>query len=80
MLFDHTENGKYGTEDMQLREETKRVATTNIDPERDFGMLDRLMKLKPKALDLAYKGNIMYVRNKTSEWREIIKGKIGQSP
>ena len=70
MLFDHTENGKYGTEDMQLREETKSVATTNIDPERDFGMLDRLMKLKPKALDLAYEGNIMYVRNKTSEWRD----------
>ena len=70
MLFDHTENGKYGTENMQLREETKIVATTNIDPEKDFGILDRLMKLKPKALDLAYEGNIMYVRNKTSEWRD----------
>ena len=70
MLLEHTENGKYGTEDMQLREETKSVATTNIDPERDFGMLDRLMKLKPKALDLGYEGNIMYVRNKTSEWRD----------
>ena len=54
MLFDQTENGKYGTENMQLREETKSVATTNIDPEKDFEMLDRLMKLKRKALDLAY--------------------------
>ena len=70
MLFDHTEKGKYGKENLQLREETQSVATTNVDPERDFGMLDRLMKLKPKALDLAYEGNIMYVRNKTSEWRD----------
>ena len=46
------------------------VATTNIDPERDFGMLDHLIKLKPKALDLAYEGNIMYARNKTSGWRD----------
>ena len=70
MLFDHTEKGKYGTENLQLIEETQSVATTNVDPERDFGMLDRLMKLKPKALDLVYEGNIMYVRNKTSEWRD----------
>ena len=27
------------------------------------------MKLKPKALDLAYESNILYVRNKTNEWR-----------
>ena len=46
------------------------VATTNIGPERDFEMLDCLMKLKTKALDLAYKGNIMYFRNKISEWRD----------
>ena len=70
MLFDHTAKGKYGTENLQLREETKSVTTANIDPEGDFGMLDRFMKLKPKALDLAYEGNIMYVTNKTSEWRD----------
>ena len=27
------------------------------------------MKLKPKALDLAYEGNILYIRNKTNQWR-----------
>ena len=58
MLFDHTEIGKYGTENLQVREEIQSVATTNIDPERDFRMLDRFMKLKPKALDLAFEGNI----------------------
>ena len=70
MLSDHTENGKYGSENLQLREETKSIATTNNDPEKDFGMLDHLMKLKTKALDLAYEGNIMYFRNKISEWRD----------
>ena len=64
MLSDHTENGKYGSENLQLREETKSIATTNNDPEKNFGMLDHLMKLKTKALDLAYEGNIMYVKIK----------------
>ena len=45
------------------------MATTNVESERHLGMLDRLMKLKPKALDLAYEGNILYIRNKTNEWR-----------
>ena len=45
------------------------MATTNVESERHFGMLDRLMKLKPKALDLAYEGNILYIRNKKNEWR-----------
>ena len=50
--------------------QTKSVATTNVESERDFGMLDQLTKLKPKALDLAYEGNILYIRNKTNEWRK----------
>ena len=48
--FDHIEKGKYGTENLQLRDETQSIATTNIDLERDFGMFDCLMKLKPKSL------------------------------
>ena len=27
------------------------------------------MKLKPKALDLANEGNILYISNKTNQWR-----------
>ena len=45
MLFDLTENRKYDTENQQLREETNSVGTTNIDPERDFGMLDCIMNI-----------------------------------
>ena len=69
MLFDHLDDGKYGQANnfyCDIWSQTKSVATTNVESERDFGMLDRLMKLKPKALDLAYEGNILYIRNKTN--------------
>ena len=48
------------------------VSTTNADPERDFGMLDRLMRIKPKALDLVYEGVIMFRKNKTAKWRDLL--------
>ena len=46
------------------------VSTTNADPEQDFEMLDRLMRVKPKALDLVYEGVIMFHKNKTAKWRD----------
>ena len=70
MLNDHLDDGKYGQAnnlDCDIWSQTKSVATTNVQSERNFGMLDRLMKLKPKALALAYEGNILYIRNKTNE-------------
>ena len=73
MLHDHLDDGKYeqaNNLDSDIWSQTESVATTNVESERDFGMLDRLMKLKPKALDLAYEGNILYIRNKTNEWRK----------
>lgn len=33
------------------------------------------MKRKPKAMDLAYLGNILYIRNKTNEWMKKITPK-----
>ena len=72
MLFDHLDDGKYGQANnfyCDIWSQIKSVATTNVESDRDFGMLDRLMKLKPKALDLAYEGNILCIRNKTNEWR-----------
>ena len=70
MLHDHLDDAKYGQAnnlDSDILSQTESVATTNVESERDFGMLDRLMKLKPEALDLAYEGNILYIRNKTNE-------------
>ena len=33
------------------------------------------MKRKPKAMDLAYIGNILYIRNKTNEWMKKLTPK-----
>ena len=38
--------------------------------EPDFGVLDRLMQIKPKALDFVYEGLTMFAKNKTNLWRD----------
>ena len=40
---------------------------TNANPKGDFGMLDRLMKLKPKTLDIVYEGIIKLTADNTKE-------------
>ena len=55
--------------DESFREETKSVGKSNVSAERDFGMLDYLMKLKPKATDFAVEGLIIFKANNTSDWR-----------
>ena len=68
MLKDHLKGGKYADPSRELMKEAKSTSTTNAEAERDFGMLDRFKKLKPKALDLTIEGIIMYSRNKTGSW------------
>ena len=46
------------------------MPTSNVVSEQDFGLLDALVKLKPKALDIVKEGVIMYKLNKTKEWRD----------
>ena len=70
MLKDHLIGGKYDNPSEELIMEAKSTATTNAEAEQDFGMLDRLKKLKPKALDLTLEGMIMYQRNDTTSWRK----------
>ena len=72
MLEDHLIGGKYSEPNEELRRESMGVPTTNANPERDFGILDRLMKLKPKALDIIYEGMIMFTRNNTCKWEDSI--------
>ena len=44
------------------------------------GILDGIIKLKPKDLDLAYGGNITYLSNKTSQWRDkLSKETLGKA-
>ena len=72
MLHDHVGDGKFanGRNDQELVKETQSVDTTNVEAKQDFGMLDRLMKLKPKALDIVHESIIMFTRNKTGEWTD----------
>ena len=67
MLGDHLVGGNYSDPNEETRKESKAVPATNANPERDFGMLDRLMMLKPKALEIIYEGIIMFTRNNTSK-------------
>ena len=48
-------DGKFANEsnDQELMKETQSVVTTNVMPKQDFKMLGRVMKLKPKALDIS---------------------------
>ena len=71
MLADHLVKGKYsGSASEALVSETKSVAKTNVNPERDFGMLDRLMVEKPRATSLVLEGIIMFRKNQTGVWRD----------
>ena len=69
MLSDHLPGGEYYcVTDPQIIEETRSVPTTNLTPERDFAVLDRLMCQKPNATYIALESLILFSHNKTSEW------------
>ena len=60
LLQDHIAGGKYATPNEDLRKESVTVPTTYANPERHFRILDRLMKVKPKTLNLVYEGMIIF--------------------
>ena len=60
-------DGKYADPNQDLRRESKAAPITNANPERYFGMLNRLITLNPKALEIVYEGVIMFTRNNTSD-------------
>ena len=57
----------YYVTDPQIIEETRSVPTTNITPERDFAVVDRLMCQKPNATYIALESVILF-SHKTFEW------------
>lgn len=68
LLFDHLPSGKFhsAVTDATLIQETASVPTTNVAPERDFAVLDRV--LKPNATTIALESFILFAHNKTSKW------------
>ena len=59
MLDDHLENGQYSNPSQQLVKETVSVSTTNSIAERNFAMLDRLIREKPNANKITCESIIM---------------------
>ena len=69
LLSDHLQGGDYEcVTDTVLIKETKSVPLTNVAPERDFAVLDRLISHKPNATTIALESIILYSHNKTSDW------------
>ena len=56
---------------MSVIEEVASVPTTNVAPERDFAILDRLVREKPNASVVALESMILYSHNKTSSWQPL---------
>ena len=72
MLHDQLEGGKYDNPDSTLKTQTVSVNTTNNIAERNFGMLDRLIREKPNANLITYESIIMCRTNNMSEWRDSL--------
>ncbi len=68
LLCDQLAGGVNADMDVDRMSETESVPKTNVGPERDFGMLDSLMRARPSAYTCAMEGVIMYKRNMTGEW------------
>ena len=69
LLLDHLPGGEFhSVTDAAVIEETRSVPTTNVNPERDFAALDRLMSEKPNATHIALESLLLYSHNKTSVW------------
>ena len=69
LLVDHLDGGKfYEVTDATVIEETRSVPTTNVNPERDFAVLDRFLSQKPNATHIALESLLLYSHNQTSAW------------
>ena len=47
------------------------MPTTNVSPECDFAMLDRLMSEKPNATHIALESQTLFSHNETSTWLRL---------
>ena len=72
LLFHHLEGRALDGKEIDTndRMETSSVSVTNAQLERDFGVLDNLMRSHPRATTIALGGLIMCTNNKVSSWRD----------
>ncbi len=68
-IIDHLPGGEFhNVQDPAVISETLSVPKTNVDPERDFVNLDRMLLQKPNARHIALESMILFSQNKTSDW------------
>jgi len=68
LVPDQLEEGVNADMEADRVKETQNVPTNNVSVERDFGMLDNLMRARPSAYTCAIEGAVMYKCNRTSAW------------
>ena len=68
MVPDQLPGGKYFACTEELRKETKSTIAHNKLPEFVFGVLDRLVRVRPNASILTNEAFLMFSFNKTGEW------------
>ena len=74
LLVDHLPGSIYhDVMDETLIAEVTSVPTTNVSPERDFAILDRLRREKPNAHTVALEAIIMFAHNRTAIWLDKLE-------
>ena len=69
LLIDHLPGGEFhGVTDPSIVLETESVPNTNVPPERNFAVLDRLLSEKPNATYIALESLLRFSHNKTATW------------
>lgn len=69
---DQLPGGKYWEPSEQVQAHASNVPTTNILAERDFAILDLLVRQKPSARTLSYEAMVMWLHNGTVKWLESL--------
>lgn len=69
LLVDHLPGGVYhSVVDPAILKETAGAPITNVSPERDFAVLDRILRQKPNARIVALESMVLYSHNKSAMW------------
>ena len=70
MLHSHLREGVFATITGELKNEASSVITTNAAAAREFTMVDRLKRCKPRALGILYEEMTMFSLNKPNHGRD----------
>ena len=76
MMHSHLKEGVFATITEGLKKEASSVSPTNAAAERDFAMLDRVKRSKPRALSIVYEGMTMFSVNKKNHWRDRLSQNV----